>query len=81
MLRAALEQRRITVMSTDAGIEDWLPEQTPQVLAERMLAQLKRSGGGVLLLHDVQDQTADALPLLLKTLKAQGYRVVHLAWQ
>ncbi len=32
-------------------------------------------------LHDVQDRTADALPLLLTTLKARGYRVVHLEWE
>jgi peptidoglycan/xylan/chitin deacetylase (PgdA/CDA1 family) len=32
------------------------------------------------LLHDAQDQTAAALPLMLQRLKEQGYRVVHLQW-
>lgn len=81
VLREALAARRITVMSVDAGIEDWLPDQTPQLLADRMAERLDRSGGGILLLHDAQEQTADALPLLLATLKARGLRVVHLAWE
>ena len=81
VLREALAARRITVMSVDAGIDDWLPGQTPQVLADRMAERLAGTGGGILLLHDAQDQTADALPLLLTTLKARGYRIVHLAWE
>src|SRR2546426_6668760 len=71
----------ITVMSVDAGIDDWLPEQTPQMLADRLVDRLQRSGGGIVLLHDAQDQTAQALQLLLDTLKERGYRVVHLKWE
>jgi peptidoglycan/xylan/chitin deacetylase (PgdA/CDA1 family) len=78
---AELKARRVTVMSVDLGIDDWLPAQTPQMLADRLTERLRDSGGGVILLHDAQEQTAAALPLLLDTLKARGYRVVHLAWQ
>lgn len=81
VLMAALEKLGITVMSVDAGAEDWLPAQTPQMLADKLLGQLAKPGGGIILLHDAQDQTARALPFLLKTLKAQGYRVVGLRWQ
>ncbi len=77
---AALAARRITVFSADAGAEDWLPNQTPQMLTDRLMKQLDEAGGGIVLLHDAQDQTADALPLMLRTLKAQGWRVVHLRW-
>lgn len=80
-LRAALQARRVTVMSVDAGAEDWLPDQTPQMLADKLLGQLAKSGGGIILLHDAQDQTARALPFLLQQLKAHGYRVVHLDWR
>jgi len=79
-LLSALKERRITVMSVDAGIDDWVPA-TAQVLADRMAERLAVTRGGILLLHDSQDQTADALPLLLQTLKAKGYRVVHLEWE
>ncbi|HSW05984.1 MAG TPA: polysaccharide deacetylase family protein [Aquabacterium sp.] len=80
-LRTALKAQGITVLSVDAGVDDWLPAQTPQMLADRLVARLAESRGGILLLHDAQDQTAAALPLLLKTLKHRGYRIVHLAWE
>lgn len=78
---ATLRERGITVMSIDAGAEDWLPGQTPQMLADKLLGQLAKSGGGIILLHDAQDQTAKALPLLLRALKSNGYRLVHLRWE
>lgn len=81
LMMKALAQLGVTVMSVDAGAEDWLPGQTPQMLATKLLGQLAKSGGGIVLLHDAQDQTAAALPFLLQTLKAKGYRVVHLRWE
>jgi peptidoglycan/xylan/chitin deacetylase (PgdA/CDA1 family) len=80
-LMKALAERSITVMSVDAGAEDWLPDQTPQMLADKLFGQLAPTGGGIILLHDGQDQTAKALPFLLQQLKVKGYRVVHLRWQ
>lgn len=80
-IRATLRERAITVMSIDAGAEDWLPDQTPQMLADKLLGGLAKSGGGIILLHDNQDQMARALPFLLQALKAAGYRVVHLNWE
>ncbi len=81
VMMAALARLGVTVMSVDAGAEDWLPAQTPQMLATKLLGQLAKTGGGIVLLHDAQDQTADALPFLLQTRKAEGYRVVHLRWE
>lgn len=80
-LMKALAALGITVMSVDAGAEDWLPDQTPQMLADKLLSQLAKPGGGIVLLHDAQDQTARALPFLLQALKAKGYRVVHVRWE
>lgn len=80
-LLSALRERSLTVMSVDAGAEDWLPDQTPQMLADKLLGQLAKSGGGIVLLHDAQDQTARAMPFLLRVLKANGYRVVHVRWE
>jgi len=80
-LRGALAHSRTTVMSVDAGIDDWLPDQSPQQLADRLVQRLAGTGGGRLVLHVMQQHDAAALPLLLRTLKARGYRVVHLKWQ
>ncbi|MFG6462966.1 polysaccharide deacetylase family protein [Roseateles sp. DXS20W] len=81
VLMGALSKQGITVMSVDAGAEDWLPGQSPQMLADKLLGQLAKSGGGIVLLHDAQDQTAKALPFLLQTLRAKGFKVVHLRWE
>ncbi|RZL39706.1 MAG: polysaccharide deacetylase family protein, partial [Rubrivivax sp.] len=79
-LLTTLGERGITVMSIDAGAEDWLPDQTPQMLTDKLLSGLAKTGGGIVLLHDVQDQTAAAMPFLLRALKGGGYRVVHVRW-
>jgi beta-galactosidase len=79
-MRELLRQQGITVMSVDVGLDDWLPDQTPEVLADRMLQRLRQQGGGIVLLHDSQEQTAAALPLLLRRLKQEGWRLVHLQW-
>lgn len=79
-LREELREQRITVMSVDLGLEDWLPGQTPTILADRLITRLRERGSGIVLLHDAQDQTAAALPLLLRRLKDDGWRVVHLQW-
>jgi len=78
-LRGALAASGYTVMSVDLGVEDWEP-QSPQQMADKLVQRLAASGGGIVLLHDAQDQTAAALPLLLRTLKTHGYRVVHVEW-
>jgi len=80
-LLKALGEQGITVMSVDAGAQDWLPDQTPQMLADRLLGELAKSDGGIILLHDAQDQTARAMPFLLQVLKGKGYRVVHVRWE
>lgn len=79
-VRDVLREQRISVMSVDVGIEDWLPRQTPEILADRLLQRLRERGSGIVLLHDAQSQTAAALPLLLRRLKEDGWRVVHLQW-
>ena len=80
-LLGALAAGRTTVMSVDLGIDDWLPDQTPKMLADRLIERLAGTGGGIVLMHDAQDLTAAALPLMLQALKRHGYRVVHLRWQ
>jgi hypothetical protein len=42
------------------------------------MSQLDRRGKGIILMHDFQHNTAEALPELLRQLKAGGYKVVHM---
>jgi beta-galactosidase/beta-glucuronidase len=79
-LREALRKQNVTVLSVDVGVEDWVQGQSPEALAERLVKGLREKGGGIVLLHDVQDQTAAALPLMLRRLQQDGWGLVHLQW-
>ncbi|GJI93252.1 polysaccharide deacetylase family protein [Duganella hordei] len=79
---AALKEASITVASIDLGINDWLPDDTNEILAARLVKSLDASnGGGIILMHDANPPTAKAIPTLLKVLKSKGYRVVHVEWE
>src|SRR5262249_5253933 len=43
----------------------------------RALQRIEADHKGILLLHDIQLKTVEALPYLLRELKRRGYRVVH----
>ena len=77
----ALKAANITVASIDLGINDWIPEDTTEVLAERLRVSLDKAGRGIILMHDANGPTAKALPALLAVLKDKGYKVVHLEWE
>ena len=76
----ALRKQNVAVLSVETGVEDWLQGQTPEGMADRLLKGLRQTGGGIVLLHDVQDQTAAALPLMLRRLRQDGWKLVHLQW-
>jgi peptidoglycan/xylan/chitin deacetylase (PgdA/CDA1 family) len=71
-----LAARKIVVFGADEWASDWNP-MTPQQQLGLVMARLHHSNGGILLLHDTKQQTAQMLPDLLKALKAGGYKIVH----
>jgi hypothetical protein len=42
------------------------------------MSQLEKHGKGIILMHDLHRNTAEAPPELIHQLKAGGYRVVHM---
>ena len=42
------------------------------------MTKLEKKGKGIILMHDFQHATANAMPDLLNELKAKGYKVVHM---
>jgi peptidoglycan-N-acetylglucosamine deacetylase len=80
-LMSALKAQNVAVFSTDAVNDDWQADVTTALLAARLLESLKASGGGIVLMHDAYEAPAKALPVLLKVLKENGYKVVHLEWE
>jgi len=73
---ANLDQRGIMTWSADFPADDWRHISSGQVV-HYALSRLEAKGKGVLLLHDIQARTQAALPVILRELKARGYRIVH----
>ena len=74
---AHLAGRNIAVFSTDVDSFDFR-RQTPDRLVKTTMDRLNKRGKGILLMHDIQPRTAEAMPALLKALKAGGYKIVHM---
>ncbi len=73
-----LASRRLAVWSADEVADDWHRGITPTQIVRKAMSRIEAKGHrGVLLLHDIHPATAMALPVLLKELKAKGYKVVH----
>ncbi len=73
---AYLRAQKLMLWGIDVDSEDWRNNSAANDLT-RIFAGLRRVGKGIILMHDVQPCTAEALPALLKELKHDGYKVVH----
>ena len=76
-LDAYVADNSLIAISVDIVGDDWL-FVTPAEVMRRTLARLEQRGRGIILLHDIQNRTAQMLPGLLRELKARGYKVVHI---
>jgi peptidoglycan/xylan/chitin deacetylase (PgdA/CDA1 family) len=76
-LVAYLGERNIGIFSTDFDSFDFKMRKPEGVIAS-VMAKLRKFGKGMVLLHDFQHPTAEALPELLQQIKAGGYKVVHM---
>lgn len=78
----ALKAKHMTVMSVDLGIDDWAPnDMSTDAMVRRLMDNLDAKGGGIILMHDANGPTGDALPAMLKAIRDKGYKVVHVRWQ
>lgn len=71
-----LVSKGIQSWSADFPADDWRPISADQVY-NYAISRIEAKGRGILLLHDIQARTVAALPRILQTLKARGYRIVH----
>jgi peptidoglycan/xylan/chitin deacetylase (PgdA/CDA1 family) len=72
-----LGERNIGIFSTDMDSFDFRMRKPDQVI-NSIMAKLKKQGKGIVLMHDFQQATAQAVPQLLAQLKAGGYKIVHM---
>ena len=72
-----LGTRNIAIFSCDIDSFDFKTRKSEQVITN-VMTKLDKLGKGIILMHDFQKHTAEALPTLLRKLKAGGYKVVHM---
>jgi peptidoglycan/xylan/chitin deacetylase (PgdA/CDA1 family) len=72
---AYLGTRNIAMFSCDVDSFDFKSKDADQVVSTVMTG-LDKKGKGIILMHDFQKHTAEALPTLLRRLKAGGFKVV-----
>jgi peptidoglycan/xylan/chitin deacetylase (PgdA/CDA1 family) len=70
-----LGARNIGIFSCDLDSFDFKASKA-QTIIDNVMRKVEKNGKGIVLMHDFQKHTAEALPELLKKLKAGGYKVV-----
>jgi peptidoglycan/xylan/chitin deacetylase (PgdA/CDA1 family) len=76
-LLSYLAERNIAIFSTDIDSRDFKMHKPDQV-TKSVMSQLEKHGKGIILMHDLRHATAEAMPDLVRQLKAGGYKVVHI---
>jgi peptidoglycan/xylan/chitin deacetylase (PgdA/CDA1 family) len=77
-LLSYLAERNIASFSTDIDSFDFKKKNRPDEVIKSVMSKLEKRGKGIILMHDFQRATAEAMPELIRQLKAGGYKVVHL---
>jgi peptidoglycan/xylan/chitin deacetylase (PgdA/CDA1 family) len=72
-----LGERNIAIFSADIDSRDFRLHKPDDVI-KSVMTQLEKRGHGIVLLHDLHHNTAEAVPGLIQKLKDGGYKIVHL---
>jgi peptidoglycan/xylan/chitin deacetylase (PgdA/CDA1 family) len=72
-----LGTRNIAIFSCDVDSFDFRAKDATQII-NTVMTKIDKAGKGIILMHDFQKHTAEALPTLLRRLKAGGYKVVQM---
>jgi len=72
-----LASRNVAMFSCDLDSFDFRAK-SPEQIVNTVMTKLDKQGKGIILMHDFQKHTAEAMPTLLRRLKAGGYKVVQM---
>ncbi len=75
-MEAFARSKGLQIWSADFPADDWRDVSASRVY-DLAIQRIEAKGKGILLLHDIQARTVEALPRILSELKARGYRIVH----
>ncbi|MES1161866.1 MAG: caspase family protein, partial [Rhizobacter sp.] len=68
-----VEALKLRSMMWSVDSMDWA-DPVPKSIADRVLAEVDKAQRGIILFHDIQGRTVQALPIVLDQLAADGYR-------
>ncbi|MEL6871716.1 MAG: polysaccharide deacetylase family protein [Pseudomonadota bacterium] len=71
------KDRGVATFTVDVVSDDSYAKST-QAIVDTVFSRIKEYGAGIMLFHDLRMRTAKALPTVLKMLKEQGFKVVHI---
>ncbi len=74
---AAIEAHKMKSVMWNVDSKDWA-DPIAKSIANRVIGEARKHNHGIILLHDIHERTIEALPPIIETLKAEGYR--FLAW-
>src|SRR5882672_4958875 len=74
---AYLGSRNIAIFSCDLDSFDFRAKDAAQIV-NTVMTKLDKQGKGIILMHDFQKHTSEALPTLLGRLKAGGHKIVQM---
>jgi peptidoglycan/xylan/chitin deacetylase (PgdA/CDA1 family) len=72
-----LGTRNIAIFSTDIDSFDFKIRR-PEEVVKSVMSKLQKNGKGIVLMHDFQRATSEALPTVLAKLKEGGYKIVFM---
>jgi len=75
-VRKLARKRGLITFDANIDSQDW-KKVSADAVYDRIMKRLKQDGRGIVLMHDIQNRTAKMLPRLLRSLKDEGYKIVH----
>jgi peptidoglycan/xylan/chitin deacetylase (PgdA/CDA1 family) len=76
-VKDAIAAHKLRSVMWNVDSQDWA-DPVPASIADRVVRTVESEKRGIILFHDIQARTIEALPLVLDALEARGYR--FLAW-
>ena len=73
---AEIDSHRLRSVMWNIDSLDWA-DPVPESIVQRVLREVEKEGGGIILMHDIHARTADALPRIITGLKQRGYAFVR----
>lgn len=72
-----IKKRETATFFIDVDSKDFQTRNS-DIVFNRVMAQLEKTGKGIILMHDIQPSTVGMMPRLLDALHDKGYKVVHI---